>query len=166
MAETKIYTTDTLDKSFREAAMKRFGYGKGSISLAAEEAITQWLMKEDKIQHSLARMLESAKKDSEVVAIMLFGSYARRDAQYRDVDVAILIKSKDNAQVVLSRYLDMSDFIETRLFDISILNDLPADIQTRVFNEGTAIYMGDKELFYDYSANLIRRSADPISLYT
>ena len=49
MAETKIYIADEVDSQLRENAMKRFGYAKGSISKAVEEAVVQWLMKIDKI---------------------------------------------------------------------------------------------------------------------
>ena len=35
-------TTDTETK-FRELAMKKFGYKKGSLSQALEEAISQWI---------------------------------------------------------------------------------------------------------------------------
>jgi hypothetical protein len=36
MAETKIYIPDSLDAQRREAAMRKFGYGRGSISRAVE----------------------------------------------------------------------------------------------------------------------------------
>lgn len=32
-----------VEEKFRELAMRRFGYGKGSLSKAAEEAITRWI---------------------------------------------------------------------------------------------------------------------------
>lgn len=32
-----------LERKFREIAMKRFGYGKGALSKAAEEAIMKWI---------------------------------------------------------------------------------------------------------------------------
>ncbi|MFQ5710245.1 MAG: hypothetical protein ACE5GD_00545 [Candidatus Geothermarchaeales archaeon] len=43
MAGIRFQITDELEKKFREAAMKRFGYGKGALSLAAEEALSRWL---------------------------------------------------------------------------------------------------------------------------
>ncbi len=42
MAELKIYLPDELDKRFRKAAMDAYGYGRGSISRAATEAIANW----------------------------------------------------------------------------------------------------------------------------
>lgn len=32
-----------LEKRFREAAMRRFGFGKGALKLAAEQAIEKWI---------------------------------------------------------------------------------------------------------------------------
>jgi len=34
---------EKLEKRFRELAMKRFGYGKGALSKAAQEAILRWV---------------------------------------------------------------------------------------------------------------------------
>jgi len=43
VAGLRLQIDDGLEKRFREAAMRRFGYGKGSLSHAAEEAIAKWL---------------------------------------------------------------------------------------------------------------------------
>jgi hypothetical protein len=37
-----------LESKFREAAMKRFGFGKGSLSKAAQEAIMNWISANEK----------------------------------------------------------------------------------------------------------------------
>lgn len=36
-----------LEKRFRETAMKEFGYGKGSLRKAGEEAFSKWLRERD-----------------------------------------------------------------------------------------------------------------------
>ena len=43
VAGIRIQLPDELERLFREMAMKRFGYVKGSLSRAAEEAIRKWL---------------------------------------------------------------------------------------------------------------------------
>ena len=40
-----ISTNDDLGQTFREAAMKRFGYKQGALKKAVEEAIEDWLQK-------------------------------------------------------------------------------------------------------------------------
>jgi len=43
MGELKaVLKEETLGK-FRKKAMEKFGYGKGSLSMAAEEAVEEWL---------------------------------------------------------------------------------------------------------------------------
>src|SRR6266581_3683646 len=42
LAELKIYVSDSLNEKFRRAAMSIYGYGRGSISKAAEVALTKW----------------------------------------------------------------------------------------------------------------------------
>ena len=39
----RIKIDQKLERRFREAAMRRFGYGKGALSKAAEEAIRRWV---------------------------------------------------------------------------------------------------------------------------
>jgi hypothetical protein len=42
MAELKVYLSEELDKRFRMLAMSLYGYGRGSLSEAAVEALTKW----------------------------------------------------------------------------------------------------------------------------
>ena len=42
MAELKIYLSNSLDERFRRIAMSVYGYGRGSLSKAAEEAFMKW----------------------------------------------------------------------------------------------------------------------------
>jgi len=42
MGSMRIYIPDELERRFRETAMRLFGYGRGSISLASEKAFEAW----------------------------------------------------------------------------------------------------------------------------
>jgi len=42
MAELKIYLSNSLNERFRRIAMSVYGYGRGSLSKAAEEALVKW----------------------------------------------------------------------------------------------------------------------------
>ena len=43
----KINLDDQKEKLFRERAMKKFGYKKGALSKALEEAVDMWLLAEN-----------------------------------------------------------------------------------------------------------------------
>src|SRR3989475_12608231 len=55
MAELKIYLSNSLNEKFRRIAMSVFGYGRGSLSKAAEEAFTRWCS-----EHEHSRIPEKA----------------------------------------------------------------------------------------------------------
>ena len=42
MGEMKISVSNEIEEYFRKVAMKKFGYRKGAISIAAQEAMNSW----------------------------------------------------------------------------------------------------------------------------
>lgn len=47
MGSLKVTIDDEAEERFRRAAMKKFGYGKGALSKAAEAALDEWASKVD-----------------------------------------------------------------------------------------------------------------------
>jgi hypothetical protein len=45
MAELKIYLSDSLNEKFRRMVMSVYGYGRGSLSKAAEEALSKMVFR-------------------------------------------------------------------------------------------------------------------------
>ena len=43
MGEVKVKLSDETEDAFRKSAMEAFGYAKGSISAAAEQAVRNWV---------------------------------------------------------------------------------------------------------------------------
>ncbi len=160
MAETKIYIADEVDAQLRENAMKRFGYAKGSISKAVEEAIVQWLVKINKINDRLNAIVEKAKDDKDVIAIFLFGSFARKKPDFRDVDVSILFKDDANYADKTLEYMGISGSVEDRLIDVSALNNLPLFIQKKIFAEGELVYSKDKNSLYEFNIKELKEIDD------
>lgn len=71
MGELKILLPENIEKIFRKIAMRRFGYQKGSISKAAQEAIQSWALaypekyeEEEENWDSLIGILNHVKKSS------------------------------------------------------------------------------------------------------
>ena len=62
MGNIKISLEDEILKKFREEAMKKFGYMKGSLSVAAREAILSWLKSVKKSTKEIEEFKESLKK--------------------------------------------------------------------------------------------------------
>jgi len=70
MGEMKIIIEDEIEQSFRHSAMKEFGFTRGSISNAAEQAIKEWVERHERIQkiddpvEAISGMLKHVKKNS------------------------------------------------------------------------------------------------------
>ena len=106
------------------------------------------------IKNKIQEIIKTAEKDRHVIAILLFGSYARREKSYRDVDIAILIDKEIKSFDELNKYSTIENDIK---FDISILNDLPLNVQRRVLNEAKIIFLNDKDKLYDYSIQIAEK---------
>ena len=67
MVELKVYLSDALNERFRRLAMTVYGYGRGSLSKAAEEAFANWCTERDKASQK-ANTSSSARTVNEQVA--------------------------------------------------------------------------------------------------
>ncbi|MGC9037243.1 MAG: nucleotidyltransferase domain-containing protein [Candidatus Micrarchaeia archaeon] len=155
--ETKVYVSDQISAKWRELAMKRFGYGRGSISKAAEEALAMWIENEEKIAEALDKLKKIAGKEENVLALLLFGSYARKE-RYHDVDVAVFLENKADRIRILSKLESIVP--EYPKFDFTVFNDLPTDMKSRVMSEGVIIYLRPDFDLKRISAELIQKWAD------
>ena len=152
MAETKVYLPDSVDAQLREFAMKRFGYGRGSISRAFETAVTQWMAQDQAVQRAIQAVVEKASKDDDIAAVILFGSYARKEPGYRDNDVAL--DTEDRRGTSVFDYSQAATEASGRAapnLDIVIFDVLPLDLKRRVLNEGQVLYAREKKKLRELS---------------
>lgn len=158
--ETKIYLPQKLGMKWREYAMKRFGYGRGSISKAAEEALEFWILREETIEHLLEEMVSIGESETQVLAIMLYGSYARLEI-YRDLDIAVILNKSEEHVSHLKILSKFEAVVPDNLnVDLSIFNDLSIEIRSRILTEGKLIYVRDMDSLYDVSIEVIREDSD------
>ncbi len=146
MDALRVYLSSRNAENFRKAAMERFGYAKGSLSKAAETAIARWTEQESAIKSEMLALVGKAALNADISAMFVFGSYARGEAGYGDVDVAILLKNDNvSSPVLLADYGD-----EKGVLDVSIMNRLPLSMQARIFGEGKVVYCREKSELYAY----------------
>jgi phage-related protein len=71
----RVQLNPELEEKFRQAAMKRFGYGKGASSKAIEEAILRWLStsekKPTKFEGDPVKAIEGLLKDVNIDSVTL-----------------------------------------------------------------------------------------------
>lgn len=61
MGELKVYLREDLKKEFKKRSMETFGYGRGSISKAAEEAIQRWTSEREKLMQEIHPQKDSVR---------------------------------------------------------------------------------------------------------
>ncbi|HDD46544.1 MAG TPA: nucleotidyltransferase domain-containing protein [Candidatus Aenigmarchaeota archaeon] len=109
----------------------------------------------------LKRLVETVKKDKDVLAVLVFGSYARGE-RYSDIDVCIVLKEKmKNLEMSRKKLYYISSFP----LDIHIFQQLPLYIRIRVLKEGKVIYCKNMDLLYDTAIKTIKEFEDYKHIY-
>ena len=73
MAEIKVRINNDTEKVFRRSAMHEFGFRKGSISLAANQALGSWALEHENIEKLRVKAKEKIKDPVKSVRGMLKG---------------------------------------------------------------------------------------------
>ncbi len=96
-------------------------------------------------EDSLKVIIERAKKDEDILAVVVYGSYARHE-DYNDIDVSLaLCKSKVGKINSLKKEIEYSE----PGLDVHIFQDLPLYIQARVLEEGIIYHVKNEDEYYD-----------------
>jgi predicted nucleotidyltransferase len=98
-----------------------------------------------------ARLIEKAKSDKDVAAVILFGSAARKE-EARDVDVCLVLYP-DEADKGFDKRVEYST---DEKLDVQVFQDLPLYIRIRVLKEGKILLCKDDDLLYDIAASSVR----------
>ena len=78
-----------------------------------------------------------------------------RKKDFRDIDIALLLKEPIKDSIKKASEYWMSD-----AFDVSILNSLPLNVASRVLEEGKILYVSNMESLQRFSSNIIRDWSD------
>ena len=103
-------------------------------------------------------IIEKANHDDEVIAVALFGSFARNE-RYRDIDVCIFLKPQSYKPIDLSRK-KLSYTQENQNIDVQIFQQLPLYIRKRILEEMKIEYCRDEDALYDLCFTTLREFGD------
>ncbi|ETX00884.1 MAG: hypothetical protein ETSY1_09550 [Candidatus Entotheonella factor] len=119
---------------------------------------------DSRVQPLLRNIVEQAKGDATILAVMLFGSTARGEQHPdSDVDICLVLEPGTYAPEVL---------MDTRLgylaafpADIQIFQQLPIYIRQRVLKEGKVLWCRDEDALYDLAWRTVQAFDDFKPLY-
>jgi predicted nucleotidyltransferase len=112
----------------------------------------------------LTKITEEVKNDREILALILFGSTARKD-NYKesDVDICLVLMPQSYTTIELSQKKMV--YLKSFNLDIHIFQQLPLYIKRRVLKEGKVLHCKDDDALYDLSFTVIREFADFEHIY-
>ncbi len=97
---------------------------------------------------ALARLIARAKNDPDVLAVILFGSRARGDASPQsDVDVCLVLSG--GVRSALAAGQKRLTYTAEADVDLSVFQQLPLAIRSRILKEGTVLFVRDEDTLYD-----------------
>ncbi len=104
---------------------------------------------------ALARLLERARADAEILAVVLFGSHARGEAsRASDVYVCLVLAPERRSDLAMAEkrleYLAIADL------DVVVFQQLPLHVRSRVLREGRVLFVRDEDALYDLAIRTAR----------
>jgi predicted nucleotidyltransferase len=143
-----IHIQPEKEHHFRELAMKKFGFRKGALTLAIEEAIDAWIDQQSpvtgqentkfsihQIRKKIHGLLPILKKKYHVKKLGIFGSYVR-DEQTPKSDLDILVEFEKNPSLLM--FIELRDYLTDEIgirVDLVTKNKLKPEIRDRVLEE-------------------------------
>jgi predicted nucleotidyltransferase len=110
-------------------------------------------------QPQIARLLEQAAHDADVLAVVMYGSAARGEAcATSDVDICLLLTPERRTAAQMSakrlQYLAEVDL------DVQVFQQLPLYIRQRVLKDGRVLFVRDEDRLYDLAFRTVQAFED------
>lgn len=104
---------------------------------------------------TLTRLLDRAKNDPDVLAVILFGSQARGEATARsDIDVCLVLSPEGAPEP--GRTEKRLDYLGRFDLDVSVFQQLPLAVRSRVLKEGKILFVRDEPALYALAVRTAR----------
>ncbi len=103
----------------------------------------------------------SLKSDKNVLFAYVYGSFARGEKDFSDVDIAVYLKKIPRGLVLYERRLAKDLEKETgKPVDVRIINSMSLLLKSRLLKEGTLIFSRDQKARVSFETALISRYLD------
>ena len=118
---------------------------------------------EEILGKGLDGLLQKARVDISVCAVILFGSVAKGVSDsLSDVDVCIMLNDKSDLLTMSLKKLEYLSLVD---YDVSIFQQLPLYIRQRVIEEGKVVFCRNEERVYELVSTTIKEFEDFKPIY-
>ena len=102
----------------------------------------------------IKKRLEHIKKEKRVIAVLLFGSYARNE-YYRDIDICLVLDKKYSDREMTNLLIKNTAELPN-IFDVKIFQMLPLYIMMRILKESKIIFCNNEDVLYNKAFETIK----------
>jgi hypothetical protein len=114
----------------------------------------------------LNRLLDIAKQDKDIIAVLLFGSTAREEQHPEsDIDVCLMLIPQKNPYDNLYMSHKRLEYLSQSDMDIQIYQQMPLYIKTRILKEGKILFVKNENLLYDIAIKTVKEFEDFKHIY-
>ena len=104
---------------------------------------------------AVARLVDRAQGDPDLLAVILFGSRARGEARAgSDFDVCLVLAPGRVAEA--DRTAKRLDYLGRFDLDVSVFQQLPLAVRSRVLKEGKILFVHDEDTLYELAIRTAR----------
>ena len=114
---------------------------------------------EEPLPPAVAKLIARAERDTDVLAVMLFGSRARGEAgPESDFDVCLVLANGPATDADRTR--KRLDYLAEADLDLAIFQQLPLYVRSRVLKEGRVLFVRDEDWLYDVAIRTVKAWED------
>lgn len=107
------------------------------------------------MQNLISSKIENEiKKDKEIIAVLLFGSYIKGE-NYRDIDICIVLDKKYSKLEMSKKRLKYASLFPSK-FDVQIFQQLPLYIRKRILKEHQVLLCKNEDALYDVALAAVK----------
>ena len=117
------------------------------------------------MEFKVERLVDAAKPDQHVLAVLLFGSHARgEDEATSDLDICLVLKPGRYSDLELSQ--KRVEYLQSFDLDVQVFQQLPLYIRRRVFKEGVVLFCRNEETLYEMAFQTAQQFEDFRHIYS
>lgn len=109
----------------------------------------------DEISNAIEELKRKAGEDEDVLAIISFGSYARKE-KHSDIDICLILRPRQYEELSLSKKRLEYLALLGEGFDIQIFHQLPLYVKIRVIREGKVEFCKDEPALYELAIQTMK----------
>jgi predicted nucleotidyltransferase len=102
----------------------------------------------ESVLNRLEALLNKAKEDDDILALILFGSAAKGETTVAsDINICLVLKEKADALKAFSKRME---YLRFGRVDVHIFQQLPLYIRRRVLKEGKVLFVRDEDASWPF----------------